>query len=62
WQEACLVYECRPAQCRSFPFWPDALKSKAAFRAISRGCPGVGKGRLYTVEDILAIASGLRDT
>ncbi|KPL00407.1 MAG: hypothetical protein AMK75_05315 [Planctomycetes bacterium SM23_65] len=62
WKEDCVVYACRPAQCRSFPFWAHALKSKGAFKAVSRGCPGVGKGRLYTVEDILAIASGLRDT
>ena len=62
WKEECVVYECRPAQCRSFPFWTHALKSKAAFMANCRGCPGVGTGRLYTVEDILAIAAGLRDT
>ena len=62
WKEKCLVYECRPVQCRGFPFWTYALKSRAAFAEVGRGCPGVGKGRLYTCEDILAIASGLRDT
>ncbi|HUW55147.1 MAG TPA: YkgJ family cysteine cluster protein [Planctomycetota bacterium] len=62
WKESCVVYECRPAQCRGFPFWTHALKSKAAFAEVTRTCPGVGTGRLYTVEDILAIAAGLRDT
>ena len=62
WHNTCVVYERRPAQCRTFPFWTHALKSKAAFTDVTRTCPGVGAGPRYTVEDILAIAAGLRDT
>jgi len=62
WKGKCTVYACRPSQCRTFPFWKHGLTSEAAFAAVHRGCPGVGKGRLYTCEEILAIASARRDT
>jgi len=61
WNGRCEVYNCRPQQCRSFPFWEDALRSEHAFRVIARGCPGVGRGRRYTAEEILRIANGLED-
>jgi hypothetical protein len=62
WSRKCTVYPCRPSQCRTFPFWKHGLTSEEAFAAVNRGCPGVGKGRLYTCEEILAIASAQRDT
>jgi len=62
WNGGCAVYEVRPAQCRNFPFWRDALRSRRVFREVVRGCPGVGKGRLYDREDIDACAAGRRDT
>ena len=58
----CVAYEQRPAQCRNFPFWPDAMESEAAFIEMSRGCPGIGKGRTYGLEEILALMRGRRDT
>jgi len=62
WDGTCRVYPCRPSQCRTFPFWDDGLKSEAMFQLVSRGCPGVGKGRCYTCEEIGRIAAGLEDT
>ena len=62
WKEGCSVYSARPAQCRTFPFWKQALESKRMFDAMHRDCPGVGRGKLYTCEDILAIAQGRKDT
>ena len=62
WDEGCRVYGSRPRQCRTFPFWEDALSSEQAFVRIARGCPGVGKGRRYNAEEILRIANGLEDT
>ena len=62
WQGTCTVYPCRPAQCRTFPFWEEGLGSAEAFELVSRGCPGVGRGRRYTCEEILRIAAGREDT
>ena len=34
----CLVYEVRPSQCRSFPFW-DAYREN--YQVLLEFCPGV---------------------
>jgi Fe-S-cluster containining protein len=48
----CTVYEYRPRQCRSWPFWDSNLKSPAAWDATCEVCPGSGKGRLYSLGQI----------
>jgi hypothetical protein len=54
---ACTVYEARPRQCRTFPFWPETLRSRAAWRGLSRFCPGIDRGPrhdLLTIRERLA--------
>lgn len=49
----CSVYEARPTQCRTWPFWSENLKSQRAWdKEVASYCPGVGKGRLYAAEEI----------
>jgi len=48
----CGVYEARPTQCRTWPFWPENMGAKTWSRDIAPFCAGVGKGRLYTAEEI----------
>jgi hypothetical protein len=48
----CTVYEARPLQCRTFPFWPDLLRSRAAWERLRSFCPGIGQGQLHTIEVI----------
>ena len=48
----CRVYEARPIQCRTFPFWDSNLVDRRAWEKTCRGCPGSGVGELYTVEQI----------
>ncbi|MCL2204911.1 MAG: YkgJ family cysteine cluster protein [Treponema sp.] len=54
WEEpgGCSVYQWRPLQCRAFPFWESALKSKSAWREFAKECPGIGQGRHFSQEDI----------
>ena len=40
----CTVYEGRPTQCRTWPFWPENMGARA-WSAVAAYCPGVGKGR-----------------
>ena len=54
----CRIYPVRPAQCKSFPFWEQSLKSRADWEDLRTRCAGVGKGRLYTREEIEAIRDG----
>ncbi|RME70211.1 MAG: YkgJ family cysteine cluster protein, partial [Planctomycetota bacterium] len=39
--EGCTVYPARPRQCRTFPFWPEILRSEANWRRAARHCPGI---------------------
>jgi len=50
----CSVYEARPTQCRSWPFWPENMGSKTWTKEIAAFCPGVGKGRVFSKEEIQA--------
>lgn len=46
----CTVYQARPRQCRTWPFWDSNLKSPKAWAAACEECPGAGTGKLYTLE------------
>ena len=50
--EGCLVYESRPLQCRTFPFWPEHLATPDDWRQLSRECPGVDCGRKHSLQEI----------
>jgi uncharacterized protein len=51
----CTVYAARPEQCRTWPFWPDNMKRKVWDQEVKPGCPGVGRGRRYSVEEIRVV-------
>lgn len=42
----CIVYEDRPLQCKTFPFWREHLASADNWAALAEECPGVGRGNL----------------
>jgi Fe-S-cluster containining protein len=48
----CQVYQARPRQCRTWPFWTSNLKSPQAWEETCEVCPGSGKGKLYQLEQI----------
>jgi Fe-S-cluster containining protein len=48
----CGVYEDRPAQCRTWPFWKSNLGSRYAWERAKRTCPGMDKGRTYSVQQV----------
>ena len=48
----CTVYEARPRQCRTWPFWDSNLKTPGDWQHTCDVCPGSGKGKLYTLEQI----------
>lgn len=37
----CRVYEARPTQCRTYPFWPHVVASEARWREEACRCPGI---------------------
>lgn len=48
----CSVYEARPRQCRTWPFWDSTVKTPEAWAETCEVCPGSGKGRLYTLDEV----------
>ena len=56
----CRVYQARPTQCRTWPFWPENLNASVWKREVAPFCAGVGKGRLYTADEIRTIAEAHR--
>lgn len=56
----CSVYEARPVQCRTWPFWPENLHAKTWTSEIASFCPGVGKGRLYSPEEVETLLAEMR--
>lgn len=57
----CIIYPLRPRQCRTFPFWPETLRSKANWNRFSKSCPGMDHGRLYQLPEIQEILEGRKD-
>ena len=54
--QGCSVYETRPMQCRTWPFWHDNIDTPAPWQAVCAECPGAEKARLYTREEIERIS------
>ncbi len=50
----CSLYEARPTQCRTWPFWPENLSSKRAWVTAKKRtpCPGMDTGKLVPIEQI----------
>ena len=48
----CTVYEDRPRQCRTWPFWDSNLRNEETWEGTCEACPGSGKGKLYQLEEI----------
>ncbi|MBQ7567930.1 YkgJ family cysteine cluster protein [bacterium] len=49
---SCMIHECRPEQCSTWPFWPNNVASKTNWNKAAQRCPGVNKGPLHSRETI----------
>lgn len=55
----CSVYEDRPAQCRTWPFWPSVVRTESSWKRAKRTCPGMDTGRLIPPERIRILRDGV---
>mgnify|MGYP006294009427 CR=1 FL=1 len=53
----CTVYEDRPRQCRTWPFWRCNLGEPEDWRLAGEECPGVDRGPVHDAEAIRRIAA-----
>ncbi len=49
----CTVYDARPRQCRTWPFWQSNVASEEAWQQTCEVCPGSGNGKLHSAEQVL---------
>ena len=52
WDHGCTVYNVRPLQCISFPFWESILSSAKNWELAASGCPGMNTGKLHSEKAI----------
>jgi len=50
----CIIYEVRPKQCKTFPFWENNLKDLNSWQALKKYCPGIESKEavFFSFEDI----------
>jgi len=53
----CSIYPVRPTQCRTWPFWPENLRTPANYLEASKRCPGMkagleGEGAFVPIEEV----------
>lgn len=42
---ACSIYPVRPQQCRTYPFWPEIVQSRASWNREKKLCEGIDRGK-----------------
>ena len=52
WENGCSCYPARPVQCAAWPFWSWIVESKESWEKCGKECPGIGKGKLFTFDEI----------
>ena len=48
----CGVYDARPRQCRTWPFWDSNLRTAEDWERTCESCPGSGTGKLHQLNEI----------
>ena len=56
----CSIHPAKPTQCRTFPFWPELVESRAEWDRTARYCPGIGKGPLIQIGTAMEMAEEQR--
>ena len=59
-KRGCGLYQVRPKQCQTWPFWSGVIKSKKAWDKTAKKCPGMakgntGEGQFYPADQIRII-------
>lgn len=61
WKEGgCSVYDARPLQCRTYPFWGTIVDEEQHWDEEARECPGIGIGRARGPAEIASAVTSRR--
>jgi hypothetical protein len=58
----CSIHPAKPTQCRAFPFWPELVGDRKAWKEAARYCPGMGTGPLVNIEAAHRVANDMRES
>lgn len=53
----CSVYEVRPKQCRTWPFWEHNLREEVWKGQVNAICPGSREGEIHSADEVERIAA-----
>jgi Fe-S-cluster containining protein len=56
----CGIHPAKPTQCRMFPFWPELVEDRKAWKQTARYCPGIGQGPLIQIGTAVELAHQMR--
>jgi Fe-S-cluster containining protein len=48
----CKIYNVRPRQCRTWPFWPGNLSAPGDWLRAGLRCPGINRGPVHSLDEI----------
>lgn len=51
----CKIHPVRPLQCRTWPFWPENLRSPGSWERSAAKCPGMNRGEHFNFVSIEAL-------
>ena len=51
----CGIYDVRPTQCRTWPFWTENTATPSYWRNAAKKCPGIDHGTFYPADQIRII-------
>jgi Fe-S-cluster containining protein len=60
-EQGCTIYEGRPTQCRTWPFWPEIVFRRRSWDKAATDCEGMNRGRRHRVEEIEQAVFACRD-
>jgi len=59
-REQCDIYDIRPNQCMTYPFWPELVADPSQWTLEKQRCEGIDQGPVISIEEIrsrLALAA-----
>lgn len=56
-EDGCRVYEHRPRQCRTWPFWHSNVSTPSSWRRAANDCPGMNQGPVSSADYVESAAA-----
>jgi Fe-S-cluster containining protein len=60
-ESGCSIHPAKPTQCRLYPFWPELVEDREAWKQEREVCPGIGKGELIQIGTACEVAHEMKE-